>query len=161
MRKAIRQTGSTVPGSWFSCHALALAAWLLTCLVSLAADPPRERLLLDFGWKFRLGDDWATGERLDKAGQSRGPASRNFSDASWRAVDLPHDWVVELPFDATADGSHGYKAVGPGFQKLGWAVQSCDWPASWPLTYTQPSSSIMPKVSRTAGAANSCGVAVK
>ena len=32
---------------------------------SLAADSsPRERMLLDEGWKFHLGDDWGTGENL-------------------------------------------------------------------------------------------------
>jgi beta-galactosidase len=36
--------------------------------VPAADSSPRERLLLDFGWKFHLGDDWGIGERLDKAG---------------------------------------------------------------------------------------------
>ena len=32
-------------------------------------DSPREKLLLDFNWKFHLGDDWPNMMRLDKAGQ--------------------------------------------------------------------------------------------
>jgi beta-galactosidase len=76
---------------------------------------PRERLLLDFGWKFHLGDNWGLSERLDKAGVNPGPAGRAFGDAHWRTVNLPHDWVPELPFDSTADDSHGFKPVGPGF----------------------------------------------
>src|SRR6185503_5581036 len=63
------------------------------------APAPRERLLLDFGWKFHLGNDWGSGENLAKSGASVGPASAVFSDASWRSVDLPHDWAIELPFD--------------------------------------------------------------
>jgi len=82
----------------------------------------RERLLLDWGWKFHLGNEWGTGEDLAKAGSSVGPASRDFNDAVWRTVDLPHDWAIELPFDRNADTSHGFKPVGPGFatNSVGW-----------------------------------------
>ena len=77
---------------------------------------------MDFGWRFHLGNNWGLCEQLDKAGQSSGPAKVNFNDSSWRALDLPHDWVVELPFDANANYDHGYKPVGPGFPdtSVGW-----------------------------------------
>src|SRR5271155_5609210 len=93
----------------FSSGLLAAAFAVLT-LNSFAADAdsPREKLLLDFNWKFHLGDDWPDMLRLDKAGQNSGPASEHFSDAAWRTVNLPHDWAIELPFDKTADGSHGF-----------------------------------------------------
>ncbi|MGH7954283.1 MAG: sugar-binding domain-containing protein, partial [Limisphaerales bacterium] len=81
----------------------------------LAAGSPRERLLLDFNWKFHLGDNWGTGESLAKAGQSEGPAKMNFNDSQWRTVNLPHDWAVELPFDSNANYDHGYKPIGPGY----------------------------------------------
>ena len=82
----------------------------------------RERLLLDWGWKFHLGNEWGTGEDLAKAGSSAGPARRDFNDAAWRSVALPHDWAIELPFDRSADMSHGFKPVGPGFatNSVGW-----------------------------------------
>ena len=117
-----------------------VAGILVLCLVSLwlvpvpvgAAEPsaPRERLLLDFGWRFHLGDDWGTGEDLAKAGASTGPARRDFADAGWRALDLPHDWAIELPFDPKADGSHGFKPVGPGFSQnnVGWYRRSFTLP---------------------------------
>ena len=73
------------------------------------AGSPREKLLLDFNWKFHLGDDWPNFLRLDKAAQNSGPASERFNDASWRTLNLPHDWVIELPFDSSADTSHGFK----------------------------------------------------
>ena len=76
---------------------------------------PRERLLLDPGWRFHLGNEWGVGQNLAKAGAGIGPASAVFSDATWRRVDLPHDWAVELPFDAKADGGHGFKALGEAF----------------------------------------------
>jgi beta-galactosidase len=89
-------------------------------------DSPRQRLLMDLGWKFRLGDQWGTGERLDKAGASGGPAGVKFSDRGWRDVNLPHDWAVELPFDPKADEAHGFKPVGPGYgdTSVGWYRRS-------------------------------------
>ena len=36
---------------------------------------------------------------LDNSGTGGGPASERFNDTSWRAVNLPHDWAMELPFD--------------------------------------------------------------
>lgn len=77
-----------------------------------AAVPLRERLSLDAGWKFHLGDEWPEALRLDKAGASSGPASPGFTDAYWRYIQLPHDWAVELPFDPAADRNHGFKALG-------------------------------------------------
>jgi beta-galactosidase len=87
-----------------------------------ATNSPREKLLLDFSWKFHLGDDWPGVLRLDKAGESGGPAAEKFSDTSWRSVNLPHDWAIELPFDKSADTSHGFKPVGPNFPQnsIGW-----------------------------------------
>ena len=93
---------------------LLLAAASLNLFAASAASP-RERLLLDSGWKFHLGNDWGIGQNLAKAGSGSGPASMWFSDASWRTVNLPHDWAVELPFDKSADGAHGFKALGHGF----------------------------------------------
>ena len=95
-------------------------------------NSPREKLLLDFNWKFYLGDDWPDMLRMDKAGQNSGPASDRFNDAAWRTLNLPHDWAIELPFDKTADGSHGFKPVGPGFAKnsVGWYRRTFDLPAS-------------------------------
>jgi beta-galactosidase len=99
------------------CHLGGFAmAWLLMASADAASTAsPRERLLMDFGWKFHLGNEWGIGENLAKAGSGMGPASASFTDTSWRTLDLPHDWAVELPFDQRADASHGFKALGPGF----------------------------------------------
>jgi beta-galactosidase len=71
---------------------------------------PRERLLLDFGWRFHLGNDWGTGEDLAKAGSSSGPARPGFSDSDWRLLNLPHDWVIELPFARLQTGGAWFPA---------------------------------------------------
>src|SRR6185369_17120687 len=96
--------------------------FVLLAAPAAQANDGRERLLLDFGWKFHLGNDWGSGQSLAKAGAGIGPASVAFGDASWRTVDLPHDWAVELPFDRRADGSHGFKALGAAFPG-----NSVDW----------------------------------
>lgn len=95
-----------------------------------AAPVSRERLLMDFGWKFHLGNDWGNGHNLAKAGTGMGPASMAFSDASWRQVNLPHDWAIEQPFDQKADGGHGFRAVGAAFPEnsIGWYRRSFDLP---------------------------------
>jgi beta-galactosidase len=111
------------------CAITAACATLLAAHVS-AAESPREHLSLDANWKFHLGDDWPGALHLDKAGASAGPASEKFGDASWRVINLPHDWAIELPFDQTADGSHGFKALGAGFPKnsIGWYRRGLELP---------------------------------
>jgi beta-galactosidase len=97
-----------------------------------AEGTPRERLLLDFGWRFHLGDDWGISENLTKAGVNPGPAGREFGDADWREVNLPHDWVPELPFDPHAATDHGFKPVGPGFSSnsVAWYRRAFELPTS-------------------------------
>jgi beta-galactosidase len=92
----------------------------------------RERLLMDVGWSFHLGNDWGSGFNLSKAASSSGPAGTTFDDTGWRKVNLPHDWAVELPFDEHADMSHGYKPVGPGYptNSVGWYRRSFALPAT-------------------------------
>jgi len=95
-----------------------------------AAAVTRERLSLDHGWKFHLGDAWPDALRLDKAGVSSGPAAPDFDAATWRDVQVPHDWAVELPFDPNADRNHGYKALGskyPG-NSIAWYLRTFDLP---------------------------------
>lgn len=93
---------------------------------------PRERLSMDFGWRFAFGHpyepakDFNTGtgyfSYFAKAGYGDGAAAANFDDRSWRKLDLPHDWAVEQPFNAKASFSHGFKAIGRNFPdaSVGW-----------------------------------------
>ena len=93
----------------------------------------REKLLLDYGWKFSRGNSasidgdfgYGTEEVFAKAGESNGPASKNFNDSTWRVVNLPHDWAVELPFEKSDNmvlNSHGYKPLGRQYPQnsIGW-----------------------------------------
>src|SRR6266566_5080882 len=68
--------------------------------------PLRERLSLDFGWRFWLGHatdpskDFAyTSQSLfSKTGGMLDPSKPDFDDSQWSSVDIPHDWAVGLDF---------------------------------------------------------------
>jgi beta-galactosidase len=105
------------------------------------AIAPRERLLFDFGWKFQFGH--STDPALDlgfgygqgdfaKTGEF-GFAKAKFDDSKWRALNLPHDWAVELPFvhDNKLD-SHGFKPLGRRYPEtsVGWYRREFAIPAS-------------------------------
>jgi beta-galactosidase len=99
-----------------------LSATLMAIYPAHAQQMPREKLLMDFGWKFHLGNEWGTGENPINLGVSTGPARPDFNDASWPTVNLPHDWAVALPFDRNAPADHGFKPIGPSFPEnsVGW-----------------------------------------
>ena len=108
---------------------------------SQAAVAPREQLLFDFGWKFQFGH--ATDPDRDLGfGYGQGDfaktgdfkfAKAGFDDSKWRALNLPHDWAVELPFvhDNKQD-SHGFKPLGRRYPEtsVGWYRRTFDIPAS-------------------------------
>lgn len=110
----------------------------LYILVFLLAVAPvcaqRRTVSLDRGWKFAFGNaadpakDFGCGTEyfnyLTKANSihNTGPYSMKFDDSGWEPVDVPHDFVVRLPFSAEASHSHGYKTVGWKYPEtsVGW-----------------------------------------
>lgn len=108
---------------------------------------PRELLPFDTGWRFALGHgsdpakDYGFGygqSDFAKTGDFK-LATTDFDDSDWRALDLPHDWAVELPFvhDDRGEGdansrSHGYKPLGRRYPEtsIGWYRRRFDVPAS-------------------------------
>ena len=91
----------------------------------------RERLLLDFGWRFHFGhatdpsrDFGYDGQGLfSKTGEMFRPSKPRFDDSNWRGVDLPHDWAVELPFKNDRRlQDHGFKPLGREYPEtsIGW-----------------------------------------
>lgn len=115
---------------------------ILICLfftvVSGTYSEAREHLRFDDGWEFAYGNradpmkDFGCGTEyfnyLTKAASihNKGPYSFDFDKTKWgkewKPVTLPHDWVVDLPFDSLASHSHGYKTVGYKFPEtsVGW-----------------------------------------
>ena len=74
--------------------------------VARAADAPRTRETMDWGWKFFLGD-------------AAGAEKPEFADTSWQSVDLPHDFSIYGDFDQNAitGGAGGYLPVGIGWYR--------------------------------------------
>jgi beta-galactosidase len=75
----------------------------------------RVRDNFDFGWRFFQGD--APGAQLP-----------TFSDAGWRALDLPHDWSIEGAFDqnAPSSGPGGYLPTGIGWYRKNFTIPEAD-----------------------------------
>ena len=103
----------------------------------------RERLLLDFGWRFHLGNaddpskDFGLGSGSSGDFQKTGnflPATNiAFDDSDWTPVDLPHDWAVELPFTNDPSlASKGFYPLGRTYPatSVGWYRRVFELPAS-------------------------------
>ena len=111
-------------------------------VLEAAAGAGRERLLMDRGWRFHLGhandqaQDFGFGREEEFAktgGFMSGPSKPDFDVSGWRTVDLPHDWVVELPFqNDEALYGQGFKPVGRDYPatSIGWYRRVFDVPAS-------------------------------
>jgi len=71
--------------------------------------------LFDYNWKFIRGDEASA-------------KSRDFNDAGWRSLDLPHDWSIEgkiNPKNPTS-GAGGYFPAG-----IGWYRKTFAAPVEW------------------------------
>jgi beta-galactosidase len=102
---------------------------ILTTVIAFACTPeksgeltgdiagPHTEILFDFGWKFHRGD-------------IEGAEAVDFDDASWRLIDLPHDYSIEdIPgTDSPFDPSHpdgidaGYLTNGTGWYRKSFMV---------------------------------------
>jgi beta-galactosidase len=140
LRSGIALSASTfVAGSVSRAHALLAAYPEAASSEALAAVPPREHLLFDFGWKFFQGHATDPARDLD-FGKDQGDfaksgefafATEKFDDSKWRSLNLPHDWAVELPFVHDDQlQSHGYKPLGRSYPEtsVGWYRRTFDIP---------------------------------
>src|SRR5436190_3994857 len=91
---------------------------LIICLLysmhSFTQNVARQIENFDNGWKFILDSvhDYT---------------AANVNDASWRTLNLPHDWSIELPFDKTSPTGTGGGALRGG---IGWYRKTFSLPAS-------------------------------
>ncbi len=126
---------------------LTRSAWARAALLAATTDAtpseivPREKLLLDFGWKFTFGNGADPAKDLG-FGKGQGDfaktgdfefAKAKFDDSKWRTLNLPHDWAVELPFVRDEEqNSHGFKPLGRRYPEtsVGWYRRSFDIPES-------------------------------
>lgn len=114
----------------------ATAFCMAFCLCATMEAEPCERRETKFneGWRFAIGHaadrkkDFGAGieyfNYLTKARSihNEGPYTDKFDAQAWTPVRLPHDWVLQLPFDSVASHSHGYRAVGYKYPQnsVGW-----------------------------------------
>jgi len=104
-----------------------------------ASGGGRERLLLDFGWRFHFGHatdmarDFDFRGNFSKTGNFGAVSTLSFDDSDWKAVDLPHDWAIELPFqNDPALSSKGFYPLGRAYPatSVGWYRRIFELPAS-------------------------------
>src|SRR4051794_31757099 len=73
------------------------------CLFISTYSFSQKTILFDDGWRFHRGD-------------TVNAEATNFNDASWRHVDLPHDWSIEnLPGTNSPFNADAINGVGMGF----------------------------------------------
>ncbi len=91
---------------------LLLIIGLLLGLQSASANSTT-RESFDNGWKFHKG-------------AADGAEKTDFDDSDWRALDLPHDWAIEGPFDVKYNARCG----GLPFHGTGWYRKTFATPAN-------------------------------
>jgi beta-galactosidase len=132
-RRDLLKTGMAVP----------VAGKLLAQTAAGVSAGGRERLLLDFGWRFHFGHandpakdfGFGTGRSggFQKTGGFLSPSNLSFDDGDWKAINLPHDWAVELPLknDPALAGKGSYP-LGREYPEtsVGWYRRAFDLAAS-------------------------------
>lgn len=107
-----------------------LLGLLFCCLLANA----QKKINFDEGWKFHFGNSANPDKDFDYGNKLLFHKSNvfdttiinpKFVDTAWAKVDVPHDWVVALPFVKSAThemDSHGYKPVGALYPEtsIGW-----------------------------------------
>jgi beta-galactosidase len=138
-RRRLLRTGIVLSAS----SVLARRAWggMLPGYQDTAVEAPREKLLFDFGWKFQFGHGSDPARDLG-FGKGQGDFAKTgdfefskakFDDSKWRALNLPHDWAVELPFVRDDElNSHGFKPLGRRYPEtsVGWYRREFEVPAT-------------------------------
>jgi beta-galactosidase len=137
---ALSATSAVAPSAWARTAAL-LGGHPQATGETGGADGGREQLLFDFGWKFQFGNGTDPSKDLG-FGYGQGDFAKTgdfkfakvgYDDSKWRALNLPHDWAVELPFVWDEEQkSHGYKPLGRRYPEssVGWYRREFEIPAS-------------------------------
>ena len=141
-RRSLLQSSLAAPGVAALSAAAGGAATAQAQNAPVAPTAPagvRERSLLDFGWRFHLGNandaaqDFNFRGNFSKSGGFGAVATPAFDDNDWKPVDLPHDWAVDLPFqNDPALSSKGFYPLGRQYPatSVGWYRRLFDLPAS-------------------------------
>ncbi|WP_445453909.1 beta-galactosidase GalA [Flavobacterium sp. 25HG05S-40] len=107
---------------------------LLGLLLNIVLANAQEKISLDEDWKFHFGHaanpekdfDYSKTALLHKSNVfATTVVNPKFVDTTWTSTNVPHDWVVALPFVNSQQvemDSHGYKPVGGAYPEtsIGW-----------------------------------------
>lgn len=92
-----------------------------------------QRLSLDRGWSFHLGDipfpvvkGHSESYLNAKAGHAQGAAAPGYDDSQWQKVNLPHDWAIGTPVDSTENLAQGYHHRGMGWYRRQFKLETAD-----------------------------------
>jgi beta-galactosidase len=89
------------------------------CVISLmllaSSGEARQVRPFDFDWRFVLGDPPQA-------------SSFGYDDASWRMLDLPHDWSIEGGYDEANPGGIAMGFLPGG---IGWYRKTFEWEPAW------------------------------
>ena len=90
----------------FSYIIIALTVFGFSNVLAKDSERSRERLLMDFNWKFQLVDQ----QRAEQT---------SFDDSDWRQLNIPHDWSIEGEYskEEPTGGSGGYLPSGIGWYR--------------------------------------------
>ncbi|MBL7887434.1 MAG: DUF4982 domain-containing protein [Flavobacterium sp.] len=94
----------------------------------------QEKISLDEDWRFHFGHASNPEKDFDYSNKLLHHKSNvyettivnpKYVDTTWRKINVPHDWVVELPFVKSSThemDSHGYKPIGGPYPEtsIGW-----------------------------------------
>lgn len=108
--------------------------YIFLLLWSVSPIIAQQKISLDEGWKFHFGHSANPDKDFDYGNKllfhksniyETTILSPKFIDTTWSTVNVPHDWVVELPFVKSSThemDSHGYKPVGGTYPEtsIGW-----------------------------------------
>lgn len=108
--------------------------YFVLILISLSTTFAQKKVSLDEDWRFHFGNatdvskdfDYGKTALLHKSNVfATTIVNPKFVDTTWKKINVPHDWVVELPFvksEQVEMDSHGYKPVGGAYPEtsIGW-----------------------------------------
>src|SRR5260370_26572920 len=91
---------------WTPRYAVLRLVLLSICSPTLAQSSARVTVPFDAGWRFFKGD-------------APGAEQADYKDASWRTLNVPHDWSIEGPFAETnsTGGAGGFWPEGLGWHR--------------------------------------------
>lgn len=81
-----------------------LMFWIFMVEAQNTTLNPRTVILFNFDWKFHFGE-------------AENAFNTDFNDSEWRTLDIPHDFQFEQPWDQSAGGARGFKAMSTGWYR--------------------------------------------